>query len=85
MAVARLRGGIQESQRNSTAADLAVGLTVSAVMILAFVVATYLIFPRSFFWVFVAIVLFSLDWISMASALGYFYTASEQCVPGGPK
>ena len=69
----------------TTYADLAVGLAVSAVMILAFVVATYLIFPRSFFWVFVAIVLFSLDWISMASALGYFYTASEQCVPGGPK
>jgi len=68
----------------TTYASLAVGLAVSAVMILAFVVATYLIFPRSFFMVFVAITLFSLDWISMASALGYYYTASEQCVPGGP-
>ena len=69
----------------TTYADLVIGLAVSAVMILAFVVATYKIFPRSFFRVFLAIILFSLDWISMASALGYYYTASEECVPGGPK
>ena len=37
-----------------------------------------------FFWVFLAIVIFSLDWISIGSAMGYYYTASEECVPGGP-
>ena len=26
----------------------------------------------------------SMSWISIGSALGYYYTASEQCVPGGP-
>lgn len=25
-----------------------------------------------------------MSWISIGSALGYYYTASEECVPGGP-
>ncbi|KAL9180748.1 hypothetical protein ACHAXT_011201 [Thalassiosira profunda] len=68
----------------TTYADLAIGLSVAAVLIVAFTVATYFIFPRTFFWVFLAIVLFQMSWISIGSALGYYYTASEECVPGGP-
>ena len=67
----------------TTYADLVIGLSVAAVLIVAFTVATYFIFPRTFFWVFLAIVLFQMSWISIGSALGYYYTASEECVPGG--
>mmetsp|Transcript_29273 Transcript_29273/g.62230 ORF Transcript_29273/g.62230 Transcript_29273/m.62230 type:complete len:632 (+) Transcript_29273:152-2047(+) len=68
----------------TTYVDLAIGLIFSGVFIILFTVATYYIFPKSFFRVFLAIVFFSLDWISMGSAIGYYYTASEECVPGGP-
>lgn len=36
-----------------------------------------------FFWVFLSIVLGSMSWVSIGSALGYYHTASEECVPGG--
>jgi len=68
----------------TTYANLAIGLIFSGVFILLLTVATYYIFPKSFFRIFLALVIFSLDWISMGSALGYYYTASEECVPGGP-
>ena len=68
----------------TTYTDLVIGLIISAVLIVGFIVATWFIFPRPFFKIFCAVTLFSLDWLSMASALGYYYTASEECVPGGP-
>lgn len=68
----------------TTYAGLVIGLSISAVLIILFCVATYYIFPRPFFKIFLAVTLFSLDWLSMGSALGYYYTASEECVPGGP-
>eukprot|EP00571_Detonula_confervacea_P012466 CAMPEP_0172306404 /NCGR_PEP_ID=MMETSP1058-20130122/7478_1 /TAXON_ID=83371 /ORGANISM="Detonula confervacea, Strain CCMP 353" /LENGTH=622 /DNA_ID=CAMNT_0013018275 /DNA_START=148 /DNA_END=2016 /DNA_ORIENTATION=+ len=68
----------------TTYADLVIGLVVSAVLIIAFTVATYYIFPKTFFWVFLSIVVTSMSWISIGSALGYYYTASEECVPDGP-
>lgn len=68
----------------TTYADLVVGLAFAAALILVFLAATYHIFPKTFFWVFLSIVLTSLCWISIGSAMGYYYTASEECVPGGP-
>ena len=68
----------------TTYADLVVGLAFAAAIILAFTMATYHIFPTSFFWIFLAIVLTSLNWISIGSAMGYYYTASNECVPDGP-
>ncbi|KAL7552170.1 hypothetical protein ACHAWF_015387 [Thalassiosira exigua] len=67
----------------TTYADLAAGLAVSGLIIAIFICATYFIFPRSFFSILLAIILFHLDWISMGSALGYYYTASDTCVPDG--
>jgi len=68
----------------TTYADLAIGLAFSAGLITAFLVATYYIFPRTFFRVFLSIVIVSMCWVSIGSALGYYYTASEECVPNGP-
>jgi len=68
----------------TTYADLVIGLVFSAVLIIAFSVATYYIFPKTFFWVFLSIILTSMSWISIGSALGYYYTASKECVPNGP-
>lgn len=36
-----------------------------------------------FFWVFLSVVLTTLSWISIGSAMGYYYTASKECVPDG--
>lgn len=68
----------------TTYASLCIGLGFAAVLIVAFCAATFTIFPRSFFWVFLSIVLTQLSSISIGSALGYYYTASEACVPDGP-
>ncbi|KAL7542103.1 hypothetical protein ACHAXR_011515 [Thalassiosira sp. AJA248-18] len=68
----------------TTYADLAIGLAFSGLIIVIFTVATYFIFPKTFFWAFLSVVLTSMSWISIGSALGYYYTASEECVPGGP-
>eukprot|EP00584_Thalassiosira_punctigera_P010189 CAMPEP_0172545526 /NCGR_PEP_ID=MMETSP1067-20121228/15424_1 /TAXON_ID=265564 ORGANISM="Thalassiosira punctigera, Strain Tpunct2005C2" /NCGR_SAMPLE_ID=MMETSP1067 /ASSEMBLY_ACC=CAM_ASM_000444 /LENGTH=646 /DNA_ID=CAMNT_0013332283 /DNA_START=106 /DNA_END=2046 /DNA_ORIENTATION=- len=68
----------------TTFADLAIGLAFAAMLITAFTVATYFIFPKTFFWVFLSITLSSVSWISIGSALGYYYTATEECVPDGP-
>ena len=68
----------------TTYADLAIGLIVSATLLVAFAVATFLIFPLVFFRVFMAIIITCMSWVSIGSALSYWYTASEQCNPGGP-
>ncbi|KAL3816057.1 hypothetical protein ACHAXA_010362 [Cyclostephanos tholiformis] len=68
----------------TTYASLRNGLIFAAVLIVAFCAATYSIFPRSFFWIFLSIILTQMSYISIGSALGYYYTASETCVPNGP-
>eukprot|EP00581_Thalassiosira_minuscula_P012811 CAMPEP_0183716478 /NCGR_PEP_ID=MMETSP0737-20130205/10381_1 /TAXON_ID=385413 /ORGANISM="Thalassiosira miniscula, Strain CCMP1093" /LENGTH=646 /DNA_ID=CAMNT_0025945757 /DNA_START=224 /DNA_END=2165 /DNA_ORIENTATION=+ len=68
----------------TTYADLVVGLVFAGFLIVAFSAATYYIFPKTFFWVFLSIVFTSMSWISIGSAVGYYYTASEECVPNGP-
>eukprot|EP00578_Thalassiosira_sp_NH16_P016705 CAMPEP_0181114502 /NCGR_PEP_ID=MMETSP1071-20121207/20926_1 /TAXON_ID=35127 /ORGANISM="Thalassiosira sp., Strain NH16" /LENGTH=648 /DNA_ID=CAMNT_0023198633 /DNA_START=175 /DNA_END=2118 /DNA_ORIENTATION=- len=68
----------------TTYANLAIGLAFSGLILMAFTVATYVIFPNTFFWVFLSIVLGSVSSISIGSALGYYYTASKECVPDGP-
>ena len=67
----------------TTYCDLAIGLSFAIALIVMFTFATYKIFPRSFFWIFLSIVLNSMSWISIGSALGYYYTANEECVPNG--
>lgn len=56
----------------TTYASLVIGLAVSAVLLLAFTFATYLIFPRTFFLVFLSIVLTYCSNISIGSGLSYF-------------
>ena len=68
----------------TTYASLGIGLAVSAVLLLGFTVATYFIFPRTFFKVFLSIILTNCSFISIGSALQYFYTADKQCLPDGP-
>ena len=68
----------------TTYASLAVGLSFAAALIIAFTVATYYIFPKTFFKVFLSIILSGMSWVSIGSALQYWYTASPECVPGGP-
>jgi len=36
-----------------------------------------------FFWIFVSIIINKLSSVQITSLLGYYYTASEQCVPNG--
>ena len=36
-----------------------------------------------FFWIFVSIIINQLSMVKITSALGYYYTASERCVPNG--
>ena len=68
----------------TTYSSLRVGLAVSAVLLIGFTVATYFIFPRTFFLVFLSIVLTYCSSISISSGLSYFYTADEKCLPDGP-
>lgn len=68
----------------TTYASLGIGLAVSAVLLVAFIVATYFIFPRTFFLVFLAIVLSYISSVSISSGLSYFYTADAKCLPDGP-
>jgi hypothetical protein len=56
----------------TTYASLGIGLAVSAVLLVAFIVATYFIFPRTFFLVFLAIVLSYISSVSISSGLSYF-------------
>jgi len=68
----------------TTYASLGIGLAVSAVLLVAFTVATYFIFPPTFFKVFLAIILTYCSNVSIGSGLSYFYTADAACLPDGP-
>jgi len=68
----------------TTFADLNIGLISSAVMLLILAAVTWVVFPRVLFYVSVSMTLINLSSPSIASALSYFYTASEQCLPDGP-
>ena len=46
----------------TTYADLAIGLIVSALLLVAFAVATFVIFPLVFFRVFMAIIITCMSW-----------------------
>ena len=67
----------------TTYADLEIGLVFSALVLAAFSVTTYFVFPRVVFFIVLAIVLMYCSSISVGSALGYFYTADENCLPDG--
>ena len=62
---------------------LAVGLSFAAILLISFCSATYFIFPPSFFYIFLAIVLLQISNMNINSALSYYYTANEACVPDG--
>jgi len=68
----------------TTYGDLGIGLIVSFILLIGFCVATFFIFPPTFFRIFMAIIITSMSWISISSALSYWYTASSECNPGGP-
>ena len=68
----------------TTYASLGIGLAVSAILLCAFTGATYCIFPKTFFWVFLSIILTYCSNISISSGLSYFYTADAECLPDGP-
>lgn len=61
-----------------------IGLAFAAVLIFIFCAATYFIFPRRFFRIFVSIVITRLSLIQIPSAMGYYYTATAECIPNGP-
>ena len=64
-------------------ADLGIGLVCSGFVLVALAGLTYAVFPRKFFRITLGMMLLVLCRIKMTSGLSYFYTASEQCVPGG--
>lgn len=68
----------------TTFADLNIGLISSAVMLIVLATTTWIVFPRVLFYVSVSMTLINLSSPSIGSALSYFYTASEQCLPDGP-
>ena len=68
----------------TTFADLNIGLICSAVMLLVLAVTTWMVFPRVLLYVTISMTLINLSSPSIGSALSYFYTASEQCLPDGP-
>lgn len=68
----------------TTFADLNIGLIFSAVMLLILGITTWFVFPRVLFYVTVSMTLINLSSPSIGSALSYFYTANEKCLPDGP-
>eukprot|EP00804_Cyclotella_cryptica_P008767 CCRYP_015626-RB/>CCRYP_015626-RB protein AED:0.19 eAED:0.19 QI:188/0.88/0.9/1/0.77/0.7/10/1719/673 len=68
----------------TTFADLNIGLISSAVMLLVLAITTWLVFPRVLFYVTTSMLLINLSSPTIGSALSYFYTASEECLPDGP-
>ncbi|KAL7443167.1 hypothetical protein ACHAXM_008718 [Skeletonema potamos] len=68
----------------TTFASLGIGIAVSMAVLLILAVVTYAVFPRVVFRIIVAIMLIKISHIKLGSVLGYFYTADEICLPGGP-
>lgn len=68
----------------TTFADLNIGLISSAVMLSILGVTTWFVFPRVLFYVTISMTLINLSSPSIGSALSYFYTANEKCLPDGP-
>jgi len=68
----------------STYGNLAVGLGFSALIFIGLAWTTYVIFPRVFFKITLGLMLMSTSRIKLGSALNYYYTADEACVPDGP-
>ena len=68
----------------STYGNLAVGLGFSALVVVGLAWTTFVIFPRVFFKITLGLMLMSTSRIKLGSALNYYYTADEACVPDGP-
>lgn len=68
----------------TTFANLSIGIGVSMFVLLMLAGVTYVVFPRKVFRIIVAIMLIKISHFKLGSALGYFYTADEQCLPDGP-
>eukprot|EP01082_Thalassiosira_pseudonana_P008245 g7384.t1.1.5e17418a g7384 g7384.t1 contig24:494641-496655(+) len=68
----------------TTYADLTIGLIASALMLVALALTTYFVFPRVVYNIILSVMLMSVSSPSIGSALSYFYTADEQCLPDGP-
>lgn len=68
----------------STYGNLAVGLGFSALVFIGLASTTFVIFPRVFFRITLGLMLMSTSRIKLGSALNYYYTADEACVPDGP-
>lgn len=68
----------------TTFAHLEIGLIVSGLMILALMATTYVFFPRIVLQVLLFMVFQTISAPRISSALAYFYTADEECLPDGP-
>ncbi|MBX9636947.1 MAG: folate/biopterin family MFS transporter [Nitrosomonas sp.] len=68
----------------ANAADPAIALAVSVLLTAASLMGSFLVFPRIVFNIALYQVLTTLARPSLGSAMDYFYTADEDCVPGGP-
>lgn len=68
----------------ANAADPAIALAVAILLTAASLMGSYLVFPRMVFNIALYQVLTTLARPSLGSAMDYFYTADEVCVPGGP-
>ncbi len=67
----------------TTFADLEMGLIFSGLLLIILATITYFVFPKVVFCVILAMMLMNVSSPQLASALGYFYTADEQCLKDG--
>jgi len=68
----------------TTFADLEIGLIFSGLLLIVLAVITYFVFPKVVCCVILAMMLMNVSSPQLGSALGYFYTADEQCLADGP-
>lgn len=61
-----------------------IGLSVGGAILLVGIIGGYCAFPRVVGHVVLYLILTSLARVDVGTALDFFYTASEECLPGGP-
>lgn len=67
----------------TTFADLEMGLIFSGLLLIVLATITYFVFPKVVFCIILAMMLMNVSSPQLGSALGYFYTADEQCLEDG--
>jgi hypothetical protein len=68
----------------TTFAARSVGLVCAALILIGAIVGAYLTFPRTVSNVMLYLVLIRVSKPSIGAAMDYFYTATPECLPGGP-